>query len=174
MAKRRASERLSANSKSAGINLRRARSPDAPKITIVQGSATATELCGSRVALLAISLVMDASGVRRVTPTIQPRCRFYRTNESLPTPSLQASWSGLPRSRSPGCGPNFIYQQLDALRVLRQQVRRELLTESKKHKAWKLLCQIPSIGSIRAAMLLGIAQTPHRFRTKRQLWTTAV
>ena len=96
MAKRRASERLSANSKSAGINLRRARSPDAPKITIVQGSATATELCGSRVALLAISLVEDASGVRRVTPTIQPRCRFYRTDESLPTPSLQASWSGLP------------------------------------------------------------------------------
>ena len=50
-------------------------------------------------------------------------------------------------------------------------MRRELLTESKKHKAWKLLCQIPSIGPIRAAMLLGIAQTPHRSRTKRQLWT---
>src|SRR5438445_3277629 len=60
MAKRRASERHSANSKSAGINLRRARSPDAPKITMVQGSATATELCGSRVALSAISLVRDA------------------------------------------------------------------------------------------------------------------
>jgi len=95
MAKRRASERDSANSKSAGINLRRARSPDAPKITIVQGSATATELCGSRVALSAISLVMDASGIRRVTPTIQLRCRFYSSNESLPTPSLQTSRSGL-------------------------------------------------------------------------------
>jgi hypothetical protein len=34
----------------------------------------------------------------------------------------------------------FYYQQLDALRALRQQVRRELLEESKKHKAWKLLC----------------------------------
>src|SRR6202040_4048301 len=33
------------------------------------------------------------------------------------------------------------------------------------------LCQIPSIGPIRAAVLLGILQTPHRFRTKRQLWT---
>ena len=46
-----------------------------------------------------------------------------------------------------------------------------LLAESKKHQAWKRLCQIPSIGPIRAAVLLGILQTPHRFRTKRQLWT---
>ncbi len=45
----------------------------------------------------------------------------------------------------------FYYQQLDALRTLRQQVRRELLAESEKHKASKLLCQIPSIGPIRAA-----------------------
>jgi transposase len=65
----------------------------------------------------------------------------------------------------------FYYQQLDALRLLRQEVRRDLLAESRKHKAWKLLCQIPSIGPIRAAVLLGILQTPHRFRTKRQLWT---
>jgi transposase len=65
----------------------------------------------------------------------------------------------------------FYYQQLDALRALRQQVRRDLLAESKKHPAWKRLCQIPSIGPIRAAVLLGILQTPHRFRTKRQLWT---
>jgi transposase len=64
----------------------------------------------------------------------------------------------------------FYYQQLDALRVLRQGVRRELLAESKKQKAWKRLCQIPAIGPIRAAVLLGILQTPHRFRTKRPLW----
>jgi transposase len=63
------------------------------------------------------------------------------------------------------------YQQLDALRSLRQEVRRDLLLESKKHKAWKLLRQIPGIGPIRAALIMAILQTPHRFRTKRQLWT---
>src|SRR5262249_15583332 len=63
------------------------------------------------------------------------------------------------------------YQQLDALRTLRQEVRRDLLVESKKHKVWTRLCAIPSMGPIRAAELLGILQTPHRFRTKRQLWT---
>ncbi len=64
----------------------------------------------------------------------------------------------------------FYYQQLDALRSLRHEVRRDLLAESKKHKATKLLCQIPSIGPIRAALLIALIQTPHRFRTKRPLW----
>ena len=63
------------------------------------------------------------------------------------------------------------YQQLDALRSLRRQVRQELLTESRKHKAWSLLREIPGIGPIRTALLLALLQTPHRFRTKRQLWT---
>src|SRR5882672_3823783 len=39
-----------------------------------------------------------------------------------------------------------------------------------KHSAAKLLRQIPSIGPIRAALLVALIQTPHRFRTKRQLW----
>src|SRR5579863_8542314 len=60
MANRRASDWQAANSKSAGINLRRVRSPDAPKITMAQGSATATELRASRAVVSAISFVMDA------------------------------------------------------------------------------------------------------------------
>jgi len=86
-------------------------------------------------------------------------------------PRHRAEW--LEKIGEPGVHrrAEFYFQQLDALRSLRQQVRRELLAESKKHQAWKQLCQIPSIGPIRAAVLLGILQTPHRFRTKRQLWT---
>jgi transposase len=62
------------------------------------------------------------------------------------------------------------YQQLDALRSLREQVRRDLLVEGRKHSAMNLLRQIPSIGPIRATLLIALLQTPHRFRTKRQLW----
>src|ERR1700756_158138 len=43
--------------------------------------------------------------------------------------------------------------------------------ESKKHPVWQRLRQIPCVGPIRAAVLLGIVQTAHRFRTNRQLWT---
>jgi hypothetical protein len=63
------------------------------------------------------------------------------------------------------------YQQFDALSSLRRQVRRDLLAEGGKHSAWESLRQIPFLGPIRAALILAILQTPHRFRTKRQLWT---
>jgi transposase len=63
-----------------------------------------------------------------------------------------------------------LYQQLDLLQPVRQQARQELLQESRKHPAVKLLRQIPAIGPIRAALLVALLQTPHRFRTKRQLW----
>jgi len=83
----------------------------------------------------------------------------------------RAEWLG--KITEPGVRrrAEFYYQQLDALRTVRQQVRRELLAEGKKHPAWKRLCRIPAIGPIRSAVLLGILQTPHRFRSKRQLWT---
>jgi len=63
-----------------------------------------------------------------------------------------------------------LYQQLDSLQPVRQAARRELLRESHKHAPVKLLRQIPSIGPIRSALLVALLQTPHRFRTKRQLW----
>ena len=62
------------------------------------------------------------------------------------------------------------YEQLDALVLLRKQARQELLAESKKRQAWKLLRSIPALGPIRVAVLMAIVQTPHRFRTKRVLW----
>lgn len=63
-----------------------------------------------------------------------------------------------------------LYEQLDALERLRKQARHDLLEESGKHQATAWLRQIPSIGAIRAALLVALMQTPHRFRTKRQLW----
>ena len=63
-----------------------------------------------------------------------------------------------------------LYQQLDSLQPLRLEARRQLLRESGKHAAVKLLRQIPAIGPIRSALLVALLQTPHRFRTKRQLW----
>src|SRR5438445_3454593 len=93
------------------------------------------------------------------------------TGKQVYAPRHRAEWLG--KIGEPGVRrrAEFYYQQLDALRTVRQQVRRELLAEGKKHQAWTHLCQIPAIAPIRSAVLLGILQTPHRFRTKRQLWT---
>jgi transposase len=63
-----------------------------------------------------------------------------------------------------------LYQQLDILVQIRRQARKELVTESRKHSVEPLLRQIPRLGPIRVALLIALLQTPHRFRTKRQLW----
>lgn len=86
-------------------------------------------------------------------------------------PRHRAEWLNKIRETGVRRRAEFFYQQLDALRALRQAVRRDRLTESRKHGATKLLREIPSIGPIRAALLIALMQTPHRFRSKRQLWT---
>lgn len=63
-----------------------------------------------------------------------------------------------------------LYQEFDALRPLRQAARQELVTEGRKHAASSILRQVPWLGPIRIALLIALLQTPHRFRTKRQLW----
>jgi transposase len=85
-------------------------------------------------------------------------------------PRHRSEW--LAKIREPGVRlrAERLYQQLDALEPLRRQARHDLLAESRKHSAVKLLRQIPSIGPIRAALLVALIQTPHRFRGKRPLW----
>src|SRR5271170_4916979 len=83
----------------------------------------------------------------------------------------RAEWLGKIQEAGVRRRAEFYYQQFAALRVLRQEVRRELLAEAQQHDAWKLLREIPFIGPVRAALLIALIQTPHLFRTKRQLWT---
>src|SRR5713101_9069580 len=93
------------------------------------------------------------------------------TGKQVYAPRYRAEWLAKITEAGVHRRAEFYYQQLDALRPLRQQVRQELLAEARKHSAWKLLRGIPSIGPIRAALIVAILQTPHRFRTKRQLWS---
>jgi transposase len=118
-----------------------------------------------------LTITKDLSRVMTRVKAIYRGWAIPCTGKQVYASRHRAEWLG--KISEPGVRrrAEFYYQQLDALRVLRREVRRDLLAESKKHKAWKRLCEIPSMGPIRAAVLLGILQTPHRFRTKRQLWT---
>lgn len=62
------------------------------------------------------------------------------------------------------------YQLLDSLRQLRQEVRQQLLTEGKKHNAYRKLKGIPQVGPVSAVLLIAFIQIPERFRSKRQFW----
>src|SRR5436305_6705801 len=82
----------------------------------------------------------------------------------------RTEWLGKIREAGVRRRAEQLYQQLDMLQHLRQQARRELLAESRKHTITVRLRQIPSLGPIRSALAVALIQTPHRFLTKRQLW----
>jgi transposase len=123
---------------------------------------------------LARSYLAISADVIRVMSRVKAIYRSWGipcTGKQVYAPRHRSEWLGKIVEAGVHRRAEFYYQQFDALRSLRQEVRRELLAEAQKHDAWKLLRAIPFIGPIRAALLIALIQTPHRFRTKRQLWT---
>src|SRR5271170_2335503 len=73
----------------------------------------------------------------------------------------RSDWLGKIPEAGTRCRAEQLYQQLDMLQHLRQQARRELLTESRKHAITAKLRRIPSLGPIRSALAVALIQTPH-------------
>ncbi len=65
---------------------------------------------------------------------------------------------------------DYLYEQLAALRPLRQKAKLAMLQEARKQAAYPVLLSVPRLGPISVAQLLAIVGTPHRFRTKEQFW----
>ncbi len=63
-----------------------------------------------------------------------------------------------------------LYDELEALQPLRRRAKLEMIAACRPHAAWKWLQSVPYLGPVRAALLIGRVQTPHRFRSKRQFW----
>jgi transposase len=117
-----------------------------------------------------LTLTKDVTRVRNRIKAVYRSWAIPCAGTSVYTSRHRAEW--LAKLVEPGVRirAEHLYQQLDSLEPVRVEARRELLRESRKHAAVKLLRQIPAIGPIRAALLVALLQTPHRFRTKRQLW----
>ena len=64
-----------------------------------------------------------------------------------------------------------LYDHLDFLREQKKQAEADLLREAKKQPIVPILETAPGLGPIRAARMVPIVVTPHRFRTKRQFWS---
>ena len=130
------------------------------------GVRTLKELARSYLAISA-DLIRVMSRLKAIYRSWGIRC----TGKQVYAERYRLEWLGKIEPTGVRRRAEFYYQQFDRLRSLRLEVRRELLREAEKHEAWKLLRQIPFIGPIRAALLIALIQTPHRFRTKRQLWS---
>src|SRR6204780_458591 len=132
------------------------------------GVRTLKELARSYLAISA-DLIRVMSRLKAIYRSWGIRC----TGKQVYAERYRLEWLGKIEPTGGGRRGGFYYQQFGRLRSLRLEVRRELLREAEKHEAWKLLRQIPFIGPIRAALLIALIQTPHRFRTKRKLWTSS-
>jgi transposase len=63
--------------------------------------------------------------------------------------------------------------QLDLLLELRTKAKATMIASARRQPGWKILRTIPFLGPVRVALILAIMRTPHRFRTKRNLWPYA-
>jgi len=64
-----------------------------------------------------------------------------------------------------------LFRQLDFLTELRAEAEKDLVAETRRHPAAKILQSIPGIGPVRAGVIIGFVITPYRFRTRKQFWT---
>jgi len=64
-----------------------------------------------------------------------------------------------------------MYSEHDSIAEIRAQAEANLVAEVRRHRISRVLQTCPGIGPIRAAQLLPVVVTPHRFRTKRQFWS---
>lgn len=85
-------------------------------------------------------------------------------------PEQRKCWLERLKSAAARARADRLWEQLDCLDALREKAEEDLVGEARKHSAPKIFRGIPGIGPIRAAVIVGIAGTPHRFRTKRQFW----
>lgn len=65
----------------------------------------------------------------------------------------------------------FLYEQLVAMKRLRQEAKQAMLKEARRHPAYQWLLSIPLLGPISVAEIIAVVETPFRFRSKRQFWT---
>jgi transposase len=130
-----------------------------------QGIRTVKELARSY-----ITITRDLTRVMSRLKAIYRGWAIPCAGQQVYAPRYRAEWLAKLVEDGVRRRAELYYQQFDVLTALRQGVRRELLAEGRKHLNTRLLQQIPSIGPIRAVLLLALTQTPNRFRTKRQLW----
>lgn len=91
-----------------------------------------------------------------------------RTDVYNPKRRLEASKPLQPATRY---AAELLNWELDRIEELKAVAQKAMLAEARKHSVTRILKTIPGIGPVRAAQLLAVVISPHRFRTSRQFWS---
>ena len=118
-----------------------------------------------------VSLQQDSTRVmNRIKAMFRGRGIACR-GTSVYRPKHRKEWLEKLNDQAPRHRAERLLKQLDLLGELCLDAQKDLLRESRKHKSYKILREVPGLGPIRSALTLAFVMTPHRFRNKRQFWT---
>lgn len=117
------------------------------------------------------SLVRDRTRVKNRLKAIYRGRGISCDGEQVYHPQKRAQWLGQLRERGVAQRAASLYKQLESLNTQVTEVQRQMLAESRKHKAASILRSLSTLGPISVAMIIATCDTPHRFRSKRQFWT---
>jgi len=116
------------------------------------------------------NLVEDATRVMSRLKALF-RARGIKTpGQQLYQPARGAEWLGQLSEPGARFRAEILFTQLRTIQELRPTVKRAMIAEAQHDASWAVLRRIPFLGPVRVAQLLAAAQTPWRFRTKRQFW----
>jgi len=115
-------------------------------------------------------LVQDTTRVMRRLKAIYRGRAIKCAGQGLYRYETRQTW--LRKLQEPGARQraSILYEELAALRPLRQKVKLAMLKEARKQAAYKQLLSVPRLGPVSVAELIAIVGTPHRFRCKEQFW----
>lgn len=116
------------------------------------------------------SLVKDSRRVKSRLKALFRARSIDCSGTAVYNPDRRECWLGQLESAAAQSRASRLWEELDCLEGLREKAEKDLVAAARKHPAPKIFQGVPGIGPIRAALILGIVATPHRFRTKRQFW----
>lgn len=98
------------------------------------------------------------------------RSRGIPTDASVYSKLERSAWvKKLPVNKRPPS--EALYDELDHQEELKDRCEELLVREARRHPFARKLETCPGFGPVRAAQLMAVTMTPHRFRTKRQFWS---
>jgi transposase len=116
-------------------------------------------------------IIQDATRIKNPLKAIYRGRGIDCSGDGVYNSEERESWLGRLEDQAVRARAKRLLEQLASLDPLRDEAEKELLTEARKHGDAKVLRSAPGIGPLRAAAILGMVGTPHRFRTRKQFWT---
>ena len=119
------------------------------------------------------NLVSDQTRVKnRLKALFRARAIAYK-GDSLYKDERRSEWLEQLDEEGARSRAERLYEELDCLTHLTAKAQSAMCRQARKQSAYKLLDSVPTLGPVRVSLILAAMATPHRFRTKRQLWAYA-